>query len=177
MEDYIGHDDLRHRLQKITDNVVRIREAVREVVQPTGGILGTKPTAPEVDPVLADRSVLVIDDEENIRMTVRDVLARHGCNVDTARDGDEAIAMINNGQYDLVVSDIRMPGCDGYSVFAAVKDKDANCPVIFMTGFGYDPSHSVIRARQEGLSAVLYKPFKVDQLLGDVRNAISSANR
>jgi DNA-binding NtrC family response regulator len=75
--------------------------------------------------------------------------------------------------YDLVLSDIRMPGKSGYEVFAAVKDVDADCPVILMTGFGYDPSHSIIRARREGLAAVLFKPFKVDQLLSEIRRAIS----
>jgi AmiR/NasT family two-component response regulator len=44
-----------------------------------------------------------------------------------------------------------------------------------MTGFGYDPNHSIVRARREGLSAVLFKPFKVDQLLGEVRVALKSA--
>jgi DNA-binding NtrC family response regulator len=43
-----------------------------------------------------------------------------------------------------------------------------------MTGFGYDPGHSIVRASQEGLAAVLYKPFKVEQLLTEVRKAIES---
>lgn len=175
MEDYIGHDDLRHRLQQITDNVVKIREVVKEVTQPTDGILGSKPIAPQEDPLLADKRVLVIDDEVNIRETVRDILAKYGCVIDTARDGTEATALINNNAYDLVISDIRMPGCDGYHVFQAVKEREAHCPVIFMTGFGYDPGHSIIRAGKEGLAAVLYKPFKVDQLLDDVRGAIASS--
>lgn len=174
MEEYIGHDDLRHRLQAISDNVVKARNTIRQVARPTVGILGSAPRKPEVDPLLAGRLVLVADDEENIRITVRDVLTRYGCEVDTARDGTEALAMINRRSYDLVVSDIRMPGSDGYKVFQAVKDRNAGCPVIFMTGFGYDPNHCVIRANKQGLSAVLYKPFKVDQLMADVRAAIAA---
>jgi hypothetical protein len=46
--------------------------------------------------------------------------------------------------------------------------------VILTTGFGYDPNHSIIRARREGLAAVLFKPFKVDQLLGELRTALKS---
>jgi hypothetical protein len=42
-----------------------------------------------------------------------------------------------------------------------------------MTGFGYDPHHSIVRASQEGLQAVLFKPFKVDQLLSEVRKALA----
>jgi CheY-like chemotaxis protein len=174
MEDYIGHDDLRHRLQSIVDNVVRVKDLVREVTQPEDGILGSKPQQPVTDPDLIGKSVLVVDDEEIIRQTVRDVLTKFGCQVETASDGSKALAMLRQRTYDLVLSDIRMPGNSGYDIFAAAKNRDENCPVIFMTGFGYDPHHSVIRARQEGLAAVLYKPFKVDQLLSDVKAAVTT---
>jgi DNA-binding NtrC family response regulator len=66
-----------------------------------------------------------------------------------------------------------MPGRNGYQIFAAAKDRQADCPVILMTGFGYDPNHSIIRARREGLAGVLFKPFKVDQLLSDLRTALA----
>jgi len=174
MEDYIGHDDLRHRLQAITDNVVKIKKSIKQVAQPTKGILGAKPQQPQHDPILKDKNILVIDDEEIIRNTVADVMVKCGCEVETARDGDEGLALINRRTYDLVITDIRMPVRNGYEMFAAVKNINSDCPVIFMTGFGYDPNHSIIRARKEGLSAVLYKPFKVDQLLSEVRTAVST---
>jgi CheY-like chemotaxis protein len=174
MEDYIGHDDLRHRLQCIVDNVDRIRTLVRQVARPATGILGAKPVQPAKDPILAGKAVLLVDDEEIIRQTVCDVLSKYGCEVEVARDGVRAVAMIHARSYDLVISDIRMPGKSGYEIFAAVKEARPGCRVIFMTGFGYDPNHSIIRASKEGLSAVLYKPFKVDQLLADVRAAISA---
>ncbi|MCH7526398.1 MAG: hypothetical protein IID39_03080 [Planctomycetes bacterium] len=60
-------------------------------------------------------------------------------------------------------------------MFAAAKDANAETPVILMTGFGYDPNHSIVRARREGLAAVLFKPFKVDQLLGEVRTALRAS--
>lgn len=173
MEDYIGHDDLRHRLQAIIDNVAKIKESVKQVTKPDGGILGARPKQPSADPLLAGKRILVIDDEQIIRDTVRDVLAKYGCSVDTARDGDEATAVISQQPFDLVLTDIRMPGKTGYEVFKAVREVSANCPVIFMTGFGYDPSHSIIRAEPEGLSAVLFKPFKVDELLKEVRAAVA----
>jgi len=80
--------------------------------------------------------------------------------------------MVAESPFDLVLSDIKMPGGSGYEVFAAAEDANRDCPVILMTGFGYDPNHSIIRACQEGLAAVLFKPFKVDQLLGEIRNAL-----
>lgn len=177
MEDYIGHDDLRHRLQKICDNVVRIRESIKQVAQPVAGILGSRPAEPEKDPVVEGKRILVIDDEEIIRMTVHDVLAKYGAEVIAARDGTEAMAFVRQREFDLVISDIRMPGNNGYDIFKAVKEIRPGCPVMFMTGFGYDPSHSIIRATPEGLAAVLYKPFKVDELLGEVRKALTQARK
>ncbi len=174
MEDYIGHDDLRLRLQGIADNVVKIRECIKQVTRPVGGILGGKPTETRIDPVLRDKKVLVVDDEEIIRQTVHDVLSQSGCQVELAREGNEALALIQQRPYDLVISDIRMPGLDGYSIFATVKKVRPDCPVIFMTGFGYDPTHSIVRATPEGLAAVLYKPFKVNELLASVRSAVSA---
>jgi two-component system, sensor histidine kinase SagS len=67
-----------------------------------------------------------------------------------------------------------MPDKSGYDVFAAARKRDLTMPVILMTGFGYDPNHSIVRASQEGLQAVLFKPFKVEQLLAEVRKAILS---
>lgn len=175
MEDYIGHDDLRHRLQAIADNVVTIRDSIKQVTKPVGGILGsTKKVEATQDPLLVDKKVLVVDDEEVIRLTIRDVLHKYGCDVEVARDGQSAIAMLKQRQYDLIISDIKMPDVSGYDVFKASMETRPDCPVMFITGFGYDPNHSIVKATPEGLAAVLYKPFKVDELLASVRAAVTS---
>jgi DNA-binding NtrC family response regulator len=54
-----------------------------------------------------------------------------------------------------------------------VREGQENLPVILMTGFGYDPSHSIVKARQQGLKSVLYKPFRVDQLLDEVEKNVN----
>ena len=84
---------------------------------------------------------------------------------------------LNQGNCDLILSDIKMPGKNGYEIFAAAKDKSADLQVMLMTGFGYDPNHSIVRARKEGLAAVLFKPFKVDQLLGEIHKALAIVRR
>jgi DNA-binding NtrC family response regulator len=61
----------------------------------------------------------------------------------------------------------------GYDCFCQVRGSQPDLPVILMTGFGYDPGHSIVKARQQGLKAVLYKPFRVDQLLDEVEKAVS----
>lgn len=175
MEEYIGNDDLRHHLNAICDRVTEIKQVVKEVATPASGILGRHAAkTAEVDPVLNGKRILVADDDEIIRETISGVLRRSGCEVETAVDGGRAVAMLEQRSYDLVLADIKMPYKDGYEVFATAHDSNPNLPVILMTGFGYDPSHSIVRARKEGLGTVLFKPFKVDQLLSELRDALQS---
>jgi len=115
----------------------------------------------------------VADDEEVIRRTIRDVLAPFGCLVDVASDGAQANERLRGVRYDLVISDIKMPGASGYEVFAAAKAAHGDTAVILITGFD-DPDHSIVRAHRDGLSAVLFKPFKASQLLDECRSALSS---
>jgi len=177
-DDYIGHDDLRRRLRELIDAATRARDAVRGIEQSCDtGVLPQAPRAAEADPVLAGARVLVADDEPLIRETARDVLQRRGCTVDVAEHGAAALERLAGAHYDLVISDIRMPGASGYEVFAAAKAADANTAVLLITAFGYDPGHSVVRARQDGLSGVLLKPFKVDQLVSECRKALRSRTR
>ena len=74
--------------------------------------------------------------------------------------------------YDLVISDIKMPKMSGYEVYASIKSTFPETSVILMTAYGYDPTHSIVRARQEGLEAVLYKPFRAETLKKTLRQAL-----
>ncbi|MCH7807689.1 MAG: response regulator [Planctomycetes bacterium] len=178
VEDYIGHDDLRHRLRAISENAVKIRETIKELTSLKAGIVGARsPRKKMYDPALSGKRILIADDEDTIRDTVRDVLIGYGCEVSVAQDGAKAIELIAQKPFDLVLSDIKMPVQDGYQVFAAAKEANPDTPVILTTGFGYDPNHSIIRARREGLAAVLFKPFKVDQLLNELRMALKSTQQ
>lgn len=131
-----------------------------------------------LDRSLAGRRVLVADDEPQIRQTVRAVLERRGCEVTVCTDGASAIAAIEASAapgghpFALVISDVRMPDRNGYEVFRAAKKASSDLPVILMTGFGYDPHHSIVRSSQEGLHCFLFKPFQVGQLLEEVHKAL-----
>ena len=174
MDDYIGHDDLRQRLQQILDNVAGIRVALRQAAEgPNTKILGALNVKGEDDPIIGGARILVADDEPNIRITINDILRKYGGHLTVASNGAEAIELLNHHEFDLVISDIKMPDKSGYDVFAAAHKHASSMPVILMTGFGYDPNHSIVRASQEGLAAVLFKPFKVDQLLAEVRKALA----
>jgi CheY-like chemotaxis protein len=172
---YVGQDDLRRRLRTIIDNVDRVKRSLTAVTQ-TRGLRGLVPETTTTDPLLSGKRILVADDEDIIRETISDVLAKHGALSVTARDGNEAIGMIQAQHFDLVVSDIKMPYKNGYEVFAVARRANPDCPVVLITGFGYDPDHSIVRASREGLAGVLFKPFKVDQLLEQIRRALSKQN-
>ncbi len=121
-------------------------------------------------------SVLVADDEEEVRLGVEVVLQRLGCTVTVCEDGTQTLEVLNeakklNKPFDLIISDIRMPGCNGYEIYRAASEIWSNQPVVLMTGFGYDPHHSIMRASQEGMHIVLFKPFRTDQLVEVVQKA------
>lgn len=172
MEDYIGNDDLRKRLQQIIDNTNAVRSCLRQAAEGPNTILGAAEVKITEDPVISGADILIADDDANIRSTLYDVLRKYNATVTVATSGSEAITHIERAQFDLVISDIKMPDKTGYDVFAAARRCRAGLPVILMTGFGYDPTHSIVRASQEGLQAVLFKPFKVEQLLTEVRKAL-----
>jgi len=128
------------------------------------------------DPTMTGRTILVADDEEVVREGVEAVLLKLGCNVTVCIDGTQTIKQLKEAQrlgtqYDLIISDIRMPGCNGYEVFTAATEMWPNQPVVLMTGFGYDPHHSIMRASQEGMHTVLFKPFRTEQLIETVKKA------
>ncbi len=174
MEEYIGDDTMRDRLNRIVDNVDSIRHSIRDVAAGPKTVLGKDSAQQETteDPLLLGKRILIADDEPNIRTTIGDVLRKYGCRVEVAKDGYEACAIVEQEPFDLVISDIKMPYRNGYEIFAAAHRVRSSLPVMLMTGFGYDPHHSIVRASQEGLSSVLFKPFKVDQLLEEVRKAL-----
>jgi CheY-like chemotaxis protein len=173
MESYIGQDDLRRRLEAIIEHVDRMKRSL-QMISETPGVRGLVPQSSPKDPVISGRRILVAEDEEIIRETIADVLTNSGALTVMARDGQEAVAMIHAQHFDLVVSDIKMPYKDGYEVFAAVKEANIHCPVILITGFGYDPDHLIVRASREGLAGVLFKPFKVEQLVDAVHQALEN---
>ena len=128
------------------------------------------------DPTLQGKTVLVADDEEVVRLGVRDVMAKLGFEVTVCVDGTETYEVLkktnaSGKQFDLIISDIRMPGLNGYEVFHAATEMWSDQIVVLMTGFGYDPHHSIMRASQEGMHTVLFKPFRTDQLIEIVQKA------
>ncbi len=127
---------------------------------------------------MVGKRVLVADNEPAVLEALGKLLIRKGCNVTTCPCGATTIEMIrtahaNHDDFDLVISDIRMPDRNGYEVFRTTKEISCETPVILITGFGYDPHHSIVRASQEGLHSFLFKPLKASQLLEAITKALS----
>jgi two-component system, sensor histidine kinase SagS len=169
-----------NHLERIKSDVEAIRRRVRNVASGPQTLLGVEGALAErkPDPVLEGRRILVADDEPNVRRIIHDVLHNRGAEVDTFESGVGAIAALEEAAvgkrppYDAVLSDIRMPDRNGYEVFATARRCLPGLPVILMTGFGYDPHHSIVRASQDGLQNVLFKPFQVERLLDELRKAM-----
>ena len=103
------------------------RDTLKTLTSPEAvGVCGRAAGPEEKDPVLCGKRVLLADDEEMIRETVRDVLTNHGCVVHAVDDGAAAIEAIKSQPFDLVLSDIKMPNKTGYEVFAAAKEVNPN---------------------------------------------------
>jgi len=175
---------LRH-VDRIQRDIEAMRRRIQDVARGPKTILGVEKELEESreDPLLSGRRVLVADDDIEIRDLIRDVLKKRGAKVTTSRTGAEAIREIEHATatkdddgprqgFALIISDIKMPDRNGYEVFSSARHRDTTLPVILMTGFGYDPHHSIVRASQEGLQCVLFKPFQIEKLIEEVHKAM-----
>jgi len=180
MERYIGHEpEVIQRLEKI----LRAARDIKQVIQKVGQTMTPSEAVPqalqaEPRPLLVGRRVLVADDDESVRSAAHALLERYHCTVETAHDGAETLYMVRNtsalGGYDVVIADIRLPDMNGYELMRKLSELHDAPTLVLMTGFGYDPGHSIVKARQAGLAEVLYKPFRLDQLLETVERIVSS---
>lgn len=173
MERYIGHEpEVAERLQRILRGARDIKQVIHNVGQqmaPTQALpQGQVPDRPK----LRGKRLLFVDADEAVRTAAHKSLDRYGCIVETAHNGGEACFMVRNlapsEHYDVIIADVRLPDMSGYDLLLKLKDMMADVPMVLMTGFGYDPGHSIVKARQAGLKSVLYKPFRLDQLLDTV---------
>jgi CheY-like chemotaxis protein/PAS domain-containing protein len=180
MERYIGHQpDVVERLQRILINARDIKQVIHKVGQSMAPTEAQPPSARvELRPALVGRRVLVIDADESVRSAAHALLERYRCIVETAHDGSEAQFMVRSlstdQHYDAIIADIRLPDMSGFELLLKLKGMMEHVPMALMTGFGYDPGHSIVKARQAGLQAVLYKPFRLDQLLETVEQLVTS---
>ncbi|MHB8882131.1 MAG: sigma-54-dependent transcriptional regulator [Thermodesulfovibrionales bacterium] len=106
--------------------------------------------------------ILAIEDERSMREVLKILLEEEGYDVETASDGLEGIDLIKANIFDLVITDIKMPGADGFEVLRQVKAISPDTVIIMVTAFG--TTESAIEAMKLGAYDYINKPFKIDEM-------------
>lgn len=119
------------------------------------------------------RKVLVVDDDPVVATSFNRVLTHDGYIVVTASNGAEALEKLSGGEYDVVYTDIKMPGMDGLELAEKVKAQRSWTPVVIITGYGTEANEQ--RAKAAGVSAFLHKPLSPEMIEASARQAIETA--
>ncbi|MHB1422197.1 MAG: response regulator [Gemmataceae bacterium] len=168
LERYVGHDvETADKIRKILAGARALKQCIGKVgedLAPASAADGEGVAPAEAAPSLQGLRVLVADNDDRVRRSAHDLLGRWGCIVETARDGREALTMARLNTYDVILADIRLPDISGDEIYRRLREAQPQARVILMAGYGYDPSHALVKARQDGLRVVLFKPFRVDRL-------------
>ena len=119
-------------------------------------------------------SVLIVEDEARIRDIVRDYFAAHGLDCDLARDGEEALDLLRDHDYDAILLDIFMPHLDGFEVCAAVR-RNSQVPILFLTALGGE--EDMLRGYALGCDDYVTKPFSLAVLRARVNALLRRGRR
>ncbi len=119
------------------------------------------------------RTVLIIDDEENMRWVLKRALEKAGYEVLTARRGEEGLELFALHPVDLVLVDLKMPGMDGLAVLRELRQRDPRVPILLFTAYATVPT--AVEALQWGATDYLRKPFDLETVLAKIHEAIARA--
>ena len=114
-------------------------------------------------------TLLIIDDEENMRHMLQAMVGRHGYAVETAADGAQALQLLAGRRFDFILCDVRMPVMDGIAFLAAARDFLERTTVIMMSAYG--SIDTAIEAMKAGAYDFISKPFKADEVIMALRKA------
>ncbi len=115
------------------------------------------------------RRVLIVDDEENIRLVLRTLLRRHGYEVEAAASGEAALPLVESFGPDVVLADVRMPKMGGLDLLATLRAKGHDATVIVMSAYGN--LDQAIEAMKAGAYDYIQKPFKNDEIVLALKKA------
>ncbi len=115
-------------------------------------------------------TILIVDDEPNYQIVLSEFLRDEGFETLTADNGQQALDLVNANDVDLVLTDMQMPGMDGFALLQAIKEQHSTLPVIMITAYG--EVEKAVRAMQLGAFNYLTKPFNNDELLACANKAI-----
>ncbi|MBW3670654.1 MAG: response regulator [Acidobacteria bacterium] len=122
------------------------------------------------------KTILVVDDDDGVRSLVRAVLRRHGHNVETARDGAEALKKIREEAYSLILLDLMMPKIDGLEVMRKIEDEGITSHALIVVMTAADDS-LIAQLDRRRVHGVIRKPFDIEELAEIVTESISVRDR
>ncbi|MCD4699998.1 MAG: response regulator [Phycisphaerae bacterium] len=120
------------------------------------------------------RRILIVDDLQDVRDMLSDILGALGYEAQTANDGTEALAKLESDPFDMVISDVKMPTMDGLSLLKSVKQRSPDFPVLQIAG--HQSSTAVGEAVHYRADGFLQKPFRIGQLSEAVERALNGSN-
>ena len=110
---------------------------------------------------MSKKSILVIEDDAEVRSMLADYLGYLDYEVETAKDGLDGLKKIKSGVYDLVITDIAMPYVSGIGIISILKEEHPEVPVMAITGYGY---HAEELAEEKNANAIVSKPFDIQEI-------------
>ena len=115
------------------------------------------------------RRVLVVDDEANLRLVLKTILAKEGYQVSQAANGQEGLDVLDREVVDFILCDVRMPVLDGHGFLAELKARGITAPVIMLSAYG--SVDSAVEAIKAGAFDYVFKPFKPDEIILTLKKA------
>ena len=118
--------------------------------------------------------ILVVDDEAGYREVLAKMLTKAGHRVVTAADGNEALRLLENSHFNLIISDVFMPNLNGYALAARIRAKDPNMPIILISGYlSQDSAKNILGGSTEFIA----KPVHPELLIATVQRLMSSGEK
>jgi DNA-binding NtrC family response regulator len=118
--------------------------------------------------------ILVVDDEAGYREVLAKMLTKAGHRVVTAADGNEALRLLENSHFNLIISDVFMPNLNGYALAARIRAKDPNMPIILISGYlSQDSAKNILGGSTEFIA----KPVDPELLIATVQRLMSSGGK
>lgn len=120
---------------------------------------------------MKEESILVVDDDPLIRENLQRLFTRRGYAVETAPTAEEALRLLEQAHFALVLTDLQMPGIDGLTLLARIKERSPQTPVVMITAHG--STETVIRALRHGVDDFVLKPYRPEELLNIVNREVA----
>jgi DNA-binding response OmpR family regulator len=141
----------------------------------SGGTSVARPAAsPEPRAARPAARVLLVDDDPRVRETLAELLLSAGHTVTSVSGGQAALAEFKPDRFDAVISNLGMPGMNGWELAERLRAADPNATIVFLTGWGLREDE-MSRMKDLGISHCLFKPVRPDELDAAVRDAIGAA--